>query len=191
MAEILLFHHAAGLTPGVLAFADDLRAQGHTVHTPDLFDGEVFTNLEDGMAKVEQLGMGEIINRGMGAAQQLPTDLVYIGFSVGVLPAQLAAQTRPGARGAVLLHSCVPASEFGSWPAGVPVQVHAMENDPFFSTEGDAEAARDLVASADDAELFLYPGDEHLFADRSLPSYDKGAADLLMERVQAFLKARS
>ena len=40
MAEVVLFHHLQGLTEGVRAFAGELRAGGHTVHTPDLFDGQ-------------------------------------------------------------------------------------------------------------------------------------------------------
>ena len=191
MAEILLFHHAHGLTAGVLAFVDDLRAAGHTVHTPDLYDGEVFHDLEAGVAHAQQVGFGTLIERGVAAADGLPDGLVYAGFSLGVLPAQALAQTRPGARGALLFHSAVPVTEFGAaWPDGVPVQVHAMADDPWFVGDGDIDAARALVAQADDAELFLYPGDQHLFADSSLPSYDAAAAALLRERVLAFLAAR-
>jgi dienelactone hydrolase len=191
MAEILLFHHAHGLTAGVLAFADDLRAAGHTVHTPDLYDGEVFHDLEAGVAHAQQVGFGTLIERGVASADGLPTGLVYAGFSLGVLPAQALAQNRPGAAGALLFHSTVPVTEFGAaWPDGVPVQVHAMEADPWFVGDGDIDAARALVAAADDAELFLYPGDQHLFADSSLPSYDAAAAGLLRERVLAFLADR-
>src|ERR1700721_1538872 len=129
MAEVVLFHHAQGLTPGVVAFADEL-----------------------------------------------PAELVYAGFSLGVLPAQMLAQTRPGARGALLFYSCVPVSAFGSgWPDGVPLQVHGMDADPFFVAEGDIDAARELVGQAKDAELFLYPGDQHYFADSTQPSYDEPA----------------
>jgi dienelactone hydrolase len=113
--------------------------------------------------------------------------LIYVGFSLGVLPAQRLAQTRPGARGALLLYSCVPASEFGGWPPEVPVQVHGMDADPIFVGEGDIENARELIAQANDGALFLYPGDEHYFADSSLPSYDAAATELLTERVLEFL----
>ena len=191
MAEILLFHHAHGLTVGVLAFADDLRAAGHTVHTPDLYEGEVFHDLEAGVAHAQQVGFGTLIGRGIACAAELPDGLVYAGFSLGVLPAQALAQNRPGAHGALLFHSTVPVTEFGAaWPDGVPVQVHAMEADPWFVGDGDIDAARALVAQTDDAELFLYPGDQHLFADSSLPSYDAEAAGLLRERVLAFLAPR-
>lgn len=168
MAEVVLFHHAQGLTPGVVAFADGLRAAGHTVHTPDLFEGRVFGTLEEGGAHVERIGFGEVTERGVRAARQLPGDASYAGFSPGVLPAQKLAQTRPDARGAFLVDACVPVSEFGpAWPQGVPVQVHGLEADPFFAE--DRDAADRLVAESADAGLFLYPGDRHLFSSRTRP----------------------
>jgi dienelactone hydrolase len=190
MAEVLLFHHALGQTAGFHAFADQLRADGHTVHTPDLYDGRTFPILDEGMAHAEEIGFEQIIARGEEAAQSLAQSLVYAGFSLGVLPAQKLAQTRPGARGALLVYSCVPVSEFGGWPAGVPAQVHGMKDDPIFAGEGDLDAARDLARSAEDAQLFLYPGSEHYFADSSLASYDPDAAALLTRRVLEFLGAR-
>ena len=191
MAEILLYHHAQGQTAGFLAFADELRRAGHIVHAPDLYDGRVFDTLDDGVAHAERIGFGEIIARGGRAADDLPVGIVYAGFSLGVLPAQRLAQVRPGARGALLFHACVPIATFGgAWPAGLPVQIHGMDADPFFTGEGDIDAARALVASAAHAELFLYKGDQHLFADASLPSYDADAAALLTRRVLDFLAAR-
>lgn len=190
MAEVLVFHHAQGLTPGVLAFAEDLRAAGHLVHCPDLLDGRLFDSIPEGMARVEELGFDEILRRGGQAAADLPSDLVYAGFSLGVMPAQMLAQTRPGARGALLFYSCIPISgewAFGPWPDGVPVQIHGMDADPFFAGEGDINAAREIVATVPDAELFLYPGDQHYFADSSLPSYDADATAVLTRRVLDFL----
>jgi dienelactone hydrolase len=187
MAEVLLFHHAHGLTPGVRDFAERLRRAGHTVHTPDLYDGRVFDDLEDGMAYAREVGFGSIMARGRLAAEDLASDIVYAGFSLGVMPAQSLAQSRPGAKGAQLFHACAPISEFGdAWPQGVPVQIHGMDADEFFVNEGDLDAARALVASTTDAELFLYPGKQHLFADNSLPSFDEHAALLLTERVLSF-----
>ncbi len=191
MAEVLLFHHAQGQTPGFHAFADELRRAGHTVHTPDLFDGRTFPSIDDGLAYAKEIGFEQLIDRAERTADDLPDALVYAGFSLGVVMAQKLAQTRPGARGALLFYSCVPVSEFGTaWPAGVPVQIHGMDADPFFVGEGDIEAARELVKMADDAELFLYPGDQHYFADSSLPSYDADAAALLTRRVLEFLRTR-
>jgi dienelactone hydrolase len=192
MTEVVLFHHAQGLTPGVAAFAGELRRAGHTVHTPDLFEGRTFGSIEEGMAHAQEIGFpDEVIARGARAVEGLPAGLVYAGFSLGVLPAQKLAQTRPGARGALLFYSCVPVAEFGSaWPSGVPVQVHGMDADPVFVGEGDIDAARELTGQAEDAELFLYPGDQHYFADSSLPSYDADATALLIQRVLSFLRAR-
>lgn len=188
MAEVLLFHHAQGQTPGFVAFADELRGAGHTVHTPDLYDGRVFDDFDDGFAYAQEIGFGTLVERGVHAADGLPESLVYAGFSLGVLPAQQLAQTRPGARGAVLMYSCVPYTEFGdSWPDDVPVQIHGMDADPFFVDEGDIDAARELVAAARDAELFVYPGDQHYFADSGLSSFRPEAAALMTRRVLAFL----
>ena len=188
MAEVVLFHHAQGLTPGVAAFADELRRAGHTVHAPDLYDGRTFATLEEGLAYAEEIGFDEVTERGIQAAEVLPAELVYAGFSLGLGPAQRLAQTRPGARGALLFYACLPVSEFGpSWPAGVPVQIHAMESDPEFDNGWDLPAARALVEEAEDGEMFLYPGDQHLFADSSLSSYDADAAELLNRRVLSFL----
>jgi len=188
MAEVLLFHHAQGQTPGFHAFADELRGAGHTVHAPDLFDGRTFGSIDDGLAYVrEHGGFDEVIARGEREAEALTSELVYAGFSLGVVPAQKLAQIRPGARGALLFYSCLAVSEFGTWPAGVPVQIHGMDADPYFMDEGDVDAARELVEAAEDAELFLYPGDQHYFVDSSLPSYDEGATRLLTQRVLEFL----
>jgi dienelactone hydrolase len=190
MAEVVLFHHALGLTPGITAFADELRGAGHAVHTPDLFEGCTFDTIEEGVAHAQEMGFGEVVERGTRAMDELPAELVYAGFSLGVVPARKLAQTRPGARGALLFYSCVPVSELGTpWPRGVPVQIHGMDADPYFVGEGDIEAARALVAEAEQAELFLYPGDQHYFADSTLPSYDMDAAALLKERVLGFLSS--
>ncbi|HEX5302606.1 MAG TPA: dienelactone hydrolase family protein [Streptosporangiaceae bacterium] len=191
MAEVALFHHALGLTSGIVAFADELRRDGHTVHTPDLFEGRTFGSIEAGMAHAEEIGFpGEVIERGTRAVDALPSGLVYAGFSLGVLPAQKLAQTRPGAKGALLFYSCVPVEVFGSWPEGLSAQVHGMDADPFFTDEGDLDAARKLTSQAKDAELFLYPGDQHYFADSTLPSYDPDATALLLQRVLGFLRDR-
>ena len=186
MAEVVLFHHAQGLTEGCVAFADKLRAAGHVVHTPDLYEGRTFRELADGMAFVEALGFGTILERGHDAVAGLPAEVVYAGFSLGVLPAQLLAQTRPGARGAVLLHGAVPPAEFGgAWPDAVPLQIHVMEGDEL----GDVVVGRMLSETVPGAELFLYPGDAHLFTDSSLPAYDADATALVLERVRGFLTA--
>jgi dienelactone hydrolase len=185
MAELLLFHHAQGQTPGFLAFADHLRAAGHTVHTPDLYDGQTFATLDEGVGYAKKTGFDTIGERGRRAAESLPDELVYAGFSLGVMPAQALAQMRPGAKGALLFSAALPADEFGPWPAGVLLQIHLMEGDEWALE--DLPAARELTAAVDGAELFLYPGDRHLFADSSLVDYDEAAAKLLEQRVLGFL----
>ncbi|WP_040339360.1 dienelactone hydrolase family protein [Candidatus Blastococcus massiliensis] len=184
MAEVLLFHHAQGLTDGLLALADDIRAGGHVVHTPDLFDGATYATLDEGMNHVRRLGFGTVVDLGRQVAETLPRHVVYAGASLGVMPAQALAQNRPGARGALFLHGCAPPSEFGgSWPPGLPVQLHTTQDDEW----GDLDVARALAAEVDSAELFVYPGDAHLFTDRSLPDHDAEAAALVLRRVMDFL----
>jgi dienelactone hydrolase len=190
MAEVVLFHHVQGLTPGLQSFADELRGAGHTVHTPDLFGGRAFETLEEGMAYAQSEHSPSLDELADAAVAKLPDQLVYAGISFGVMAAQRLAQTRPGARGAVLVESCVPITgdwAFGPWPTGVPVQVHGAADDPFFAGEGDIDAARELVSLVDDGELFVYPGDKHLFEDSSLATYDAEAAALLTQRVLDFL----
>jgi dienelactone hydrolase len=184
MTEVLLFHHALGQTPGFLAFAERLREAGHTVHTPDLYEGRTFAELDAGVAFAEEVGFSEIIARGVAAAADLPEGIVYAGFSLGALPTQALTQTRPGATGALLFHSSVPTSEFGQpWPSGVPLHIHVMEADEW----GDLEVGRALAEQIESAELYLYPGSGHLFADPGSPDYDPECARLLMDRTLAFL----
>jgi dienelactone hydrolase len=192
MAEVVLFHHVQGLTDGVRAFAEELRADGHTVHTPDLFDGERPTTVEEGVAHVQSLGDEAIEQRVDRALADLPPGLVFAGFSFGAGTAQRLAQTRAGVRGALLYESCISITgewSFGPWPDGLPVQIHGMDRDPFFAMEGDIDAARELVETVGPelAELFVYAGDQHLFTDSSLPSYDAAAAALVLKRSREFL----
>jgi dienelactone hydrolase len=190
MADVVLFHHALGLTAGITAFADELRGSGHSVRTPDLFEGRTFGTIDDGMAHVQEIGFGEVLARGAAAVTGLPSALVYAGFSLGVLPAQMLAQTRAGARGALLYYACVPHTEFTpEWPADVPVQIHGKESDPVFAGEGDLDAARAIVAATERAALFLYPGEDHYFADSTLPTYDADAATLLLARSLTLLQS--
>jgi dienelactone hydrolase len=186
VAEVLVFHHAQGLTPGCLSFADRLRAAGHVVHAPDLYDGKTFTDLTEGVGYAKQVGFDTILERGRLAADSLPNEIVYAGFSLGGMAAQMLAQTRSGAKGALLYHSCIPPSEFGGpWPQDVPLQIHMMDADEW--GDEDLAAARELDATVERVELFVYPGDRHLFADESLPDYDESAARLLEQRTLSFL----
>ncbi len=187
MAEVVLFHSVLGLTEGVTGFADDLRAAGHTVHTPDLFEGQTFDSIEAGMDNIQSIGFEAAAERGVLAADELPQEVVYGGFSFGVMPAMKLTVTRPGAKGGLFFDGFADVSYFGSWPDGAQAQIHAMDHDPFFVDEGDIEAAQAFVDSTDGAEMFLYPGNQHLFSDRSMPWYDEGATRQMTERVLAFL----
>ena len=164
MAEVVLFHSVLGLRPGVTAAADRLRTAGHTVHTPDLYDGEVFDDLDDGQRKEEALGRREIARRAREAVAGLPEGLVFGGFSMGVAHAELLTASRPGALGAVLMHSALPVEElsefFGvdGWPEGVPVQVHYAARDPWVETEGEvASLGRDVRETGAAFEEYIYP----------------------------------
>jgi dienelactone hydrolase len=189
--EVVLFHSALGLRPAVLAWADRLRAEGHVVHTPDLYDGEVFEEMEPAFAKIEAIGgIPALMERSHAAVAGLPADLVYAGFSNGGGSAELLALTRPGARGAVLMHAALPVEAFGAdgWPAGVPVQVHYGAGDPYRDPAA-IEAVR-LAAERSGAgfEAWDYACSGHLFADPGLPDYCEPAAGLMLERVLAFLR---
>jgi dienelactone hydrolase len=182
VAEVVVFHHALGLTDWIRRFADELRAAGHTVQTPDLYDGRTFSTIEEGMTHAEELGFPTgIVDRARAAVEPLPSEVVYIGFSLGVLAAQSLAQTRPDARGAVLCYAALPLGQWGdnwpaTWPEGVRLQLHILEGDEDF------EFAQGLAGTVPGAELFVYPGTEHYFAE-----HDDGAAALLTQRVLAFL----
>lgn len=188
MTEILVFHHALGLTDGCRSFAARLRAAGHHVHTPDLYEGRTFPDLAAGVAHAEQIGFDTIIERGRLAAQSVPAEAVYVGLSLGVLPAQMLVQTRAGALGAVFVSGAVPLSEFGDeWPVAVPLQLHMMDGDRLVVEEGDLAVARQLAETIPDAQLHLYRGDKHLFIDDSLPGYDQAATELVIDRITGLL----
>lgn len=184
MASIVLFHSALGLTPGTRKFAEALVRDGHTVHTPDLFDGETFRTLEEGVRKRDALGIPELMRRATQAADATPMTSIYAGFSMGAAAAQFLAVTRPGARGAVLMHAVLPLAAMGTdrWP-DVPVQVHASEQDPW--VDG---AVLDGFARTSSAQVFRYAGRAHLFADESSVDYEPEHAAMLIERVRAFAR---
>ena len=184
MVDVVVFHHAQGLTDGVLQFAEELRSVGHRVSAPDLYDGAAFDTVVDGVAYAENVGTDTILGRAAEAVSELPARMVYAGFSLGAMAAQMFTQTRPNAQGALLYHGGSPTSRFSRpWPAGVRLQIHTMDADEWMELN-EAESLRDEVAGA---ELFVYPGSKHLFADSSLEDYDEDAAQLLVARTITFL----
>ena len=184
MAQVIVFHHAQGLTPGIQAFADQIRAGGHEVTVPDLYEGKTFSDLDEGVGYAREVGFDTIGKRAAAAIEGMPSEVVYGGFSLGSSAAQEFTQNRPGALGCLLYHAGdIPVSEFGSWPDGVPAQVHVAEQDEWVPLKD----AQDFVASVPEAELFVYPGSAHLFTDSSLPVYDAEATKLVLERSLDFL----
>ena len=186
MADVVLFHHAQGLTPGMRSFADRLQGEGHAVTMPDLFEGARFATVDEGVAHARGIGFDEIVVRGEAAVAELPSQLVYVGFSLGVLPAQKLVQNRPGALAAVLMHGAVPLDAFGgTWPVGVPLQIHAHADDDW----AEVPELEELSGAVPGAELHLYPGSSHLFSDVSLADYDEANAELAMTRILALLRS--
>jgi dienelactone hydrolase len=186
MAEIVLFHHSGGLTNGVLAFARTLRDMGHTVQTPDFFGGRTFANVQDGVAYADSVGEETFAAQAAEIVAAMRVDLVYGGMSMGAARAAEQVLARPGARGAFFLYGAIAPSWWeATWPADVPSQAHVTEGDEW--REPDAESA--YLAEVPGAELFIYPGSGHLFAEPGHPDYDETAARLVTDRVVAFLSA--
>lgn len=190
MPTVVLFHHAQGLTPGIEHLADRFRAGGHEVIAPDLFEGRTFATLDEGVDYAQGVGFDVIAQRGRDAVEHLSPSLVYAGISLGVVPAQMLTQTREGALGGIFISACLPFEEFGTWPTDMPVQIHAMTHDAQFKGEGDYKAASQLVDTTDFAELYLYPGRDHLFADDSLDTFDENITTIMSAKCLEFLDAK-
>ena len=187
--RIVLFHSALGLRPAVRSFAEKLRAAGHTVHTPDFYDGEVFDNLEAGVQKRDSLGYPELMKRADKAVADLPANLVYAGFSMGAGSAEHFAATRPGSRGAILMHGAYAPELDGikAWPGTVPVQVHYAKEDPWVDAKAIDALATLVKGAGAPFTVFTYPGAVHLFADEGYPDHVRASAWLMLERVLEFL----
>lgn len=188
MSTIVLFHHVLGLTPGVLAVADRLRIAGHEVHTPDLFEGQVFDDLPSGLALVDQLGHEEFLARVESSVASLPDDLVCAGFSLGAMAAQHLLQHRPGVQAAILYHSFVEPSMLGGrWPDEVPVRILAADADPFFVGDGDLDAAQAWSAQHPNLTITLFEGNGHLFLEPGQPDHDPAATEAALSQTLALL----
>jgi dienelactone hydrolase len=189
MTTVVLFHSVLGLRPAVLATAESLRAAGHVVTTPDLYGGEVFDDMDVAFGHFQRIGVPELLRRTEASVADLPADLVYAGFSNGGVSAEYLAATRPNARGALLLHAALPLAQLGSpaWPAGVPVQVHYAESDPWRSADGVESLSASVRAAGGRFEFFEYPVTGHLFADPGRPEYDADSAAHMLDRMLRFL----
>jgi dienelactone hydrolase len=186
--EVVLFHSALGLRPAVGRFADRLRSAGHTVHTPDSFEGQMFDELDEGIARRDAIGIPELMARAQAAVADLPSQLVFAGFSMGTGAAEFLAGTRPGARAAILMHGALAPAGIGleRWPP-VPVQLHHAKDDPLVDT--DQLAALEVAVRKANVSVETYVYDEvgHLFEDEGSANHDLAAAQLMLERVLAFL----
>jgi dienelactone hydrolase len=186
MADVVLFHHAQGLRPDVIDWAERLRADGHEVWTPDLYEGATFDRLDDGVAHRDSVGIPELIRRAEAELDGLPAEVVYAGFSMGAPTAGYFTVTRPGARAAVLMHGGADPGD--GWPAGVPVQVHYAVGDPWIETDEIEPFAEAVAAAGAPIEVHAYPGERHLFADPDGPDYDRESAELMLARELEFLR---
>ena len=191
MAEVILLHSVLGLRPGIDAAADRLRAAGHVVHTPDLFEGDgPLDSYEAGAERVGRIGVPAIVGRARAAVEPFGPNLVYAGFSLGAALAAGLAARRPGARGAILMSGAPNPAAVGatSWPAGVPAQIHMSVGDPGRNPDWIAELSAFVRAGGSTCDVFDYPGSGHLFADPGLPAeYDEASAELMWGRVTDFL----
>ncbi|WP_406197681.1 dienelactone hydrolase family protein [Kitasatospora sp. NBC_01560] len=178
MAQILLLHSVYGLRPAVHAAADRLRTAGHTVHTPDLFEGRTFDDVEEGMAYKEELGSDELLRRAVGAAAPLLGSggaLVYAGLSLGGSLAQNLALADEKALGLLLLHGTSDIREDAA--TSIPVQLHIAEPDPFEPEDWLNAWYLGMRKAGADVEVHRYRGAGHVFTDPDLPDYDAEAAE--------------
>lgn len=190
MATIVVFHSALGLRPAIQQFTEHLRDLGHVVHTPDLFDGEVFDDLDAGVAHRDTIGIPELISRAQSAVVALPEEIVYAGFSMGTGPAQLLAATRPHARGALLIQGAVDLDmlEIDAWPTNVPMQLHVATHDPWFDHDDAMKVTADIPD--DLLDYHEYPGNRHLFADPDWKDHDPTATATMLDAITTWLAAR-
>ncbi|MFA9429860.1 dienelactone hydrolase family protein [Egicoccus sp. AB-alg2] len=188
MAGVVVFHSALGLRPAIETFAGRLREDGHEVWTPDLFAGSTFDDVDAGVAEVDRLGMEAVLARAAEAVDPLPAEVVYLGISLGCMPAMQLSATRPGARGVVQVQSVVTPEDFDlpGWPEQLPVQLHVSPDDPW---QDDVDQ---LVPSVPDGllDVHTYPDTQHVFMDDELAVYDPAATERFTAAVLGWLAAR-
>jgi dienelactone hydrolase len=186
MTAIMLFHSVLGLRPAVLAAAADLRAAGHTVVTPDLYELPPVDNLPDGFALAERVGWAAMTEHARAAVAGLPADAYLAGISMGVGMVATLLPERPETAG-VLLFSGVA----GDPPVrpGLRFQVHVADPDPEYAPAAEVDGWRQaMTAAGADVEVFRYADVDHHWFDADLPGYDAAAATLSWQRAAAFLE---
>ncbi|MBB5118522.1 dienelactone hydrolase [Streptomyces eurocidicus] len=169
------------------AAAERLRAAGHEVHVPDLYEGRTADTVEDGMAIKDEIGHEELLRRAIVAAAPLSDrGLVYAGFSLGGSVAQNLALGDEKARGLLLLHGTSDLAEDAAVDE-LPVQLHVADPDPFEPHDWlNAWYLRMRRAGAE-VEVHRYAGAGHLFTDPELPDHDAEAAEAAWRVALAFL----
>lgn len=187
MASIVLFHSAFGLRPAVHEAAGRLRAAGHTVHVPDLYDGRTTDSVEEGMRIKDGFGHEELLKRAVAAAApHSERGLVYAGLSLGGSLAQNLALGDVRARGLLLLHGTSDIADAAAVD-GLPVQLHVADPDPFEPHDWlNAWYLRMRRAGAD-VEVHRYPGAGHLYTDPGLDDHDAEAAEATWRTALGFL----
>ncbi|MFE5858565.1 dienelactone hydrolase family protein [Streptomyces sp. NPDC056500] len=185
--DIMLLHSAYGLRPAVRAAAERLEAAGHRVWTPDLYQGETFDTVEEGMACKERIGKDELLKRAvLAAAPYSERGLVYAGFSLGASIAQNLALGDTKARGLLLLHGTSDIAPNAAVDE-LPVQLHIADPDAFEPHDWLTAWYLGMGRTGADVEIYRYPGAGHLYTDPDLPDYDEGAAEQTWRVALGFL----
>jgi dienelactone hydrolase len=186
VSTLVLFHSAYGRTPGMDAIAERFAMAGHTVHTPDVYEGKTFTDAEEGVGHSQEVGFSTLVDRAKAACADLGEEIVFGGFSLGAALAQQMGKNDPRARGVLLCHG----GGFPKptrWQQQVPVQAHFAVDDGWRSPGTIETLLESATRAGAQAEYFLYPGDAHLFADPTTSDYSEDNAELLFDRALTFL----
>lgn len=186
MSHILFFHSAVGLDDGVHAMAQTLRDAGHTVTTPDYYDGRTFDTAEQGIAYRDEVGFRTLVDRVNEAIEDIEGPVVAAGISLGSAMAQRLGKKDPRVRAALLLHAGGEAKPV-DWPTDCALQMHYSVNDPWIDEGMPEHLLRSAARAGARTEHYLYPGASHLFADPTKPDYVKESADLMWDRVLGLL----
>ena len=157
-----------------------MRADGHRVTLPDLFDGATSESVEGGFAIQERVGWETMMARARAAAEPLPAETALAGVSAGAQVAGTLWLERPAAEGC----SCC----MGRARSGRRVEAHLAEPEPYDDEDYLQWWAEGMRSAGLDFTLYRYPGAGHYFTDPSLPDHDAAAAALAVERALAFLR---
>ncbi|WP_299531116.1 dienelactone hydrolase family protein [uncultured Streptomyces sp.] len=185
--NIMLFHSTYGLRPAVHAAADRLRAAGHEVRVPDLFEGHTFESTDEASAYREKVGKDELLRRAvLAAAPYSDQGLVYVGFSLGAAVAQTLALGDAKARGLLLFHGTSDLAENATVDE-LPVQLHVADPDPYETEDWLNSWYLQMGRTGADVEIYRYPGAGHLYTDPDLPDWDEAAAEQTWKVALGFL----